>query len=215
MANRKAFHALRSVPLTDVQRAMVIGTVLGDGSLIRTVTGNNLRLQIDHCHAQRGYVHWKYALLAPLVLTPPAFREKTRSWRFRTISHPDFTAIGRLFYRSRRRIIPDTIGSVLTEPMSLAVWFMDDGAKHRHDGLVLNTQCFTACDVDRLRTCLAENFDIFHVSRQADKNGWRLYIQKRSVGRFTDIVRPFIQPDLAYKMISPVETTRQPPTPLG
>lgn len=205
----------QSIRLDDKQRAMVVGTVLGDGCLIETVSKKNLRLQIDHCEAQREYVFWKHQILEPLVLTPPKFRAQTRSWRFRTISHPDLTDIGRLFYQGRRRIIPDDIESVLTDPISLAVWFMDDGAKNRNDGLILNTQCFTKSDTRRLRDCLNKNFALNHVSLQADKNGWRLYIQKASTDRFTEIVKPYILPQMEYKMINPVETIRQLPASLG
>ncbi|MBI4739902.1 hypothetical protein HY772_10320 [Candidatus Woesearchaeota archaeon] len=35
--------------------------------------------------------------------------------------------------------MPNNIGRLLTEPISLAVWFMDDGSKNRNDGLILNT----------------------------------------------------------------------------
>jgi hypothetical protein len=201
----------RNILLDDRQRTVVIGTVLGDGSLLPTVSKNNLRLQIDHGYKQREYVFWKYAQLKSLVLTPPKHRQQTNSWRFRTISHPCLTDIGNLFYQGRRKKIPDNIASVLTEPMSLAVWFMDDGAKNRNDGLVLNTQCFTQAETQSLRDCLRENRGIDRISLQKDKNGWRLYIMKGSSGKMSEIIRPHVLPSMAYKLISPVETTRQLP----
>ncbi|MEK7452427.1 MAG: LAGLIDADG endonuclease [Patescibacteria group bacterium] len=212
MANTKQIHKLRSsITLSDLQRACIIGTVLGDGSLIPTFSKNNLRLQIDQCEKQREYVLWKYAILSSLVLTPPAFRQQTKSWRFRTISHPELTFIGDLFYEGRRKKVPENIESVCTDPISLAVWFMDDGAKNRNDGLILNTQCFTKQETERLKDCLKRNFDLSHVSLHKDKNGWRLYIQKESTCKMMNLIEPFIIPCMKYKMISPVETTRRLP----
>lgn len=211
MANRKEYHLMRqSVHLTDEQRSMIIGTILGDGSLIETATKNNLRLKIEHCDAQREYVFWKYECLKSFVLTPPKFQPRNHSWMFRTISHPELTNLGTLFYQGRQKIVPEKIDTLLTEPISLAVWFMDDGSKNRNDGLILNTQCFTKEETERLRDCLSTNFGIDHVSLQKDKHGWRLYIQSASVDHMTQIMRPHTLPNLSYKLISPVETTRQP-----
>ncbi len=129
---------------------------------------------------------------------------------FKTISHPELTMFGELFYEKRQKIVPVQIQSLLRDPLSLAVWFMDDGSKNRNDGLILNTQCFTKAETEHLRECLSTNFDINHVSLQKDKSGWRLYVQSASAGHMTNIMRPYVLPILTYKMISPVETTRRP-----
>ena len=129
---------------------------------------------------------------------------------FKTISHPELTILGDLFYKKRQKIVPREIASLLRDPLSLAVWFMDDGSKNRNDGLILNTQCFTKDETERLKDCLSSNFGINHVSLQKDKSGWRLYVQSASSDHMTQIIRPYVLPILAYKLISPVETTRRP-----
>ena len=203
MANRNAYHLMRqSVHITDLQRAIIIGTVLGDGSLIETFSKNNLRLQIDHCAAQKEYVLWKYEALKPLVLTPPTFQPKNRSWRFRTISHPDLTEIGRLFYQNRQKIVPREIASLL-EPIGLAIWFMDDGTYHSSSGYLINTQNFTHSECLLLRDALAEKFGIIHTTMHRDHNGWRLYIRSAATKRFREIVKPFMLASLMYKLEKP------------
>lgn len=199
----------RSIRLTDLQRSIIVGTLLGDGSLIETFSKNNLRLQIDHCAAQKSYVFWKYEALKPLVLTPPTFQKKNRSWKFRTISHPELTRLGRLFYRERQKIVPKEIASLLG-PIGLAVWFMDDGALHT-SGYLINTQCFTESECELLKDALKHSFRIEHITMHRDHRGRRLYIQAASKGRFRKIIEPFPLPDLMYKLRSPVETTRWPP----
>lgn len=211
MANRRAYHEMRrSIRLTDLQRSIAIGTLLGDGSLIETFSKNNLRLQIDHCAAQKSYVFWKYEALKPLVLTSPTYQRGNRSWRFRTISHPELTALGKRFYRDRRKIVPKEIASLLT-PIGLAVWFMDDGGRARDDGYILNTQSFRRYEVELLRDVLRQKFNLHPLSLHIDKSGWRLYIRKAAMQRLRLLIEPFLLPDLMYKLRSPVETTRWPP----
>lgn len=216
MANKRAYHALRkNVRLSDLQRQVILGTLLGDGCLAETFSKKNLRLQIEHGQAQRAYVLWKYRILQSLVLTPPKFQQRNRSWRFKTISHPELTALGRLFYKRRKKVVPQNLEVLLRAPISIAVWFMDDGAKNRNDGLIFNTQCFSKKETERLKKILAKNFGLDHISLQRDKNGWRLYVQKASAEKMTALMSPYILPELAYKMISPVETTRRPPIAVG
>lgn len=200
MANRKKYNLLRrSVHLTNRQRAIIIGTLLGDGSLVETFSKNNLRLQIDHCAAQKEYVFWKYEALKPLVLSSPAYKSINKSWRFRTISHPDLTDVGKIFYRRRQKIVPQEITSLL-EPIGLAVWFMDDGARYSNGAYVLNTQCFKRNGVRLLQKCLKEKFGIHQTSLHYDKSGWRIYIKKDSQERFRNSILPFMLPKMMYKI---------------
>ena len=204
MANKRIYHEMRkNIHLTTLQRSIIIGTVLGDGSLIETFSKNNLRLQIEHCIAQKEYVFWKYEMLKDLILTPPTYIETNRSWRFRTISHPEITQIGRLFYQDRRKIIPKILDKILT-PIGLAVWFMDDGTRyHRNGTYTINTQCFTKKEQVNLMKILRLKFDISATSLHRDKSKWRLYIQKEASERFKEIIKPFISPSMAYKIGEP------------
>ena len=54
------------------QHAIVIGSLLGDGSM-RCKT--NAFLEINHSIHQRSYVDWKFGHLADLMTTPPKQRE--------------------------------------------------------------------------------------------------------------------------------------------
>jgi len=109
----------------------LIGTLLGDGSLVANAHGKNYRLQIEHQKKQKSYLEWKYRVFERWCLSPPKFRVKTNSWYFRTISHPIFTEYRSLFYQAfyqaKKKIIPKEIETLLTNPVSLAVWYMDDG----------------------------------------------------------------------------------------
>ena len=87
--------------LSEVQHQLVIGTLLGDGSM-RCKT--NALLEINHSAKQRSYVDWKYRQLANLVATPPKERHGNAgriAYRFVTRSLPALTPYYRLFYSDR------------------------------------------------------------------------------------------------------------------
>lgn len=89
--------------LSAQQRALVIGTILGDGCLIANRKNTSARLQIRHQQKHFEYVRWKYELLKPLVKTPPKIDVHNNSEFFRTIHHQDLGALRTIFYPSGKK----------------------------------------------------------------------------------------------------------------
>ena len=62
--NTTAVRTLRSaLVLRDDERRLIVGCILGDGSLTPTATHRSYRLQIVQCNAQEAYLRWKYERL--------------------------------------------------------------------------------------------------------------------------------------------------------
>ncbi len=121
--------------LTERQRDLIVGTLLGDGSMR---CKNNALLEINHSQGQRDYVDWKFRELCNLVGTPPKARRGNGSrvaYRFTTLSIPALTPYFHAFYRNGRKVVP----VVRFSPLAIAVWFMDDGSRSRST-VYLNTQ---------------------------------------------------------------------------
>jgi hypothetical protein len=113
--------------LSEVQHAIVIGSLLGDGSMRCKA---NAFLEINHSFHQHSYVEWKYRHLAELVRTGTQGTERKRgriACRFVTRSLPVLTPYFRLFYAAGRKRAPQ----VELAPLTLAAWFMDDGCRSR------------------------------------------------------------------------------------
>ena len=124
--------------LTEFQKAVIIGCLLGDGAMR---CKNNALLEINHAYSQKKYVDWKFQQLHQIVSTPPKARlgkGNRIAYRFTTKSLPSLTTIYRQFYVNGRKCIP---GGLKLKPVSLAVWFMDDGNKS-YRALYLNTHKF-------------------------------------------------------------------------
>jgi hypothetical protein len=192
--------------LTDIQFALVIGTVLGDGCLERN--GNHIRFRIDHGSEQKQYVLWKYKLLKNLVSKIPReveyFHEKHdklyTSVRFSTRSLASLDYFHEIFYISGKKKVPDSIADLLIHPLSLAVWLMDDGYKRNDcNAFRFNTDMFERKELRYLCDALFHNFGIECTLHKKGKY-WNIYIPQKSAHKFVDIVRPYIIPSMLYKI---------------
>ncbi len=198
--------------LTEYQKLVIIGTLLGDG-YIRTLAGrNNAFLEINHSIAQREYVDWKYRVLQTIVAGEPKARKGngTRvAYRFYTQQHPYLTSLQHLFYTHRVKKVPENF---VLNPLTLAVWFMDDGSRCRAQDVYLNTQQFDEESQTRLLSALLSLG--LHATLNKDKQYQRIRFLKESIPRFNAFIEPYIIPSMQYKLVGhdPVETTRRSPS---
>jgi len=93
----------KSLRLSQKQEFILIGTLLGDGSLLPNSWGKNYRLSVRQGALQKEYLFWKYNIFKNWTLSPPKYYAKTNSWNFRTISHSAFTDFAHKFYRNRKK----------------------------------------------------------------------------------------------------------------
>jgi len=198
--------------LSDRQKQILIGTLLGDGCLERNK--QNFRLRIDHGEKQEDYVRWKHRELDGFVNGEPRFiraydkrTSKTYGhWRFNSKTSEVFTHFNGLFYKGRRKVVPSSIDALLTTPLALAVWFMDDGYNRKDClGKYFNTQAYTIEEQNILRRCLERNFGL------STKIHWaagrpRLYIKAFQSALFVKTVKIHILHSLEYKILNPVTT---------
>lgn len=198
------------VKLTQRQEEILLGTLLGDGFLEQN--GKNARLKIDHKGSQKDYVLWLHKEFKSIALKPyQIFVQDKRNdkvynqWRFATYSLPLLNPWIKLFYRNRRKIVPLMITELIT-PLSLAVWYMDDGFRRTDcKGIYLCTSGYSMKEQKVLQVCLKKKFDIRTALHFAAKNV-RIYIPSSQADNFCNIVRPFILPSFSYKLFDPVTT---------
>lgn len=192
--------------LTEVQRSIIIGKLLGDGHLESLTNGKTYRLKTEHSVSQKAYVDWQYQKLVDLVRTAPRVKLKSRygrlsqNYKFDTLSSSSLRFFGQSFYRDGKKKVPLIIKKLLT-PLALAVWFMDDGSikSNHHRALILNTQCFSESDLKSLQQALFEKFGIETVLRK-QKEGKQIYILSQSVKKFIQIISPYLLPSMKYKL---------------
>ena len=196
------------------EQNILIGTILGDAHLRKLKRES--RVEFNHSAKQKEYLFWKYRKLKRWCGAEPhlvriqddRYGKEYLQWRFSTLAHSAFQELRSIFYRNRTKIVPRTIKEILKSPLSLAVWFMDDGGRRNDSyGLFLNTLSFTKSEHEYLRECLRKNFGIeSRVHWISD--GYRLYIPSAQAKKFCKIVSPHVIDTLRYKLsYNPVTTS--------
>ena len=195
---------LKNLPFTEKQKAIIIGMILGDGCLCDNWSKTNSRLIVSHSIDQSEYIWWKYHELKSHILTPPRYYERNRSLTIRTISHPEITKFREVFYAQKRKIVPQNIAKLITNPLVLAVWFMDDGNNTQRNGKScgyhINTQSFTHKENKLLAESLRKIYGT-EATLERNHEKYRLAVWKKdSREKIRNLTQPHILKDMLYKI---------------
>ena len=128
----------KNVKLTDVQKDILIGTILGDACLEWGKTYKNARLRFDQTFPNHAsYLMHIFSHFYDLSGKGPkvSFRKADKrtgkvysSVHFKTLVFPCFNYYYDLFYKNGKKFIPDNIIELLNARV-LAYWICDDGGK--------------------------------------------------------------------------------------
>lgn len=196
----------KTLRISDSQRDILVGLILGDGHLETQNNGKTYRLKVEQSANKAEYVQWLYKSFENFVLNKPKSKEKIRNgvvteniW-FSTLSHGSFRFYAQQFYVNGKKVIPKIIGKLLT-PLSMAVWFMDDGSikSKFHRAKIINTQCFAKKEVLLLIKILKDKFKI-NAKLREQKDGYQIYIISESINNFRKLVEEYIIDSMRYKL---------------
>jgi len=197
---------IRQMALSHIQEKIVTGLLLGDGYL-EFDKFKASRLQVKQAECKKGYVMWLYSHFADKVLTPPKQRLDTGQWYFSTRSLREFESWRENFYRNGKKIVPKNIAEIVTDPITLAVWFMDDGTLdyriHSHYSFTFSTDAFTIAEVRLLQNALFQNFGIESSIQTPSSRGTKytkLYVGRNGREKFLETIQPHILECFAYKI---------------
>lgn len=196
----------QSLSLSEKQKSVLVGSLLGDGTLRVGQRAINANFKVEHGLVQKNYVFWKYSIFRPWVFTEPKLSYRYRdtgeryekSWWFRTVRHPILTQFHRKFYTSERKIVPQDIVDDL-DPLALTVWVMDDGGNSRNH-IDISTYAFTLPEIQRLVAALQVKFGLSaRYYRDRDK-GHRMYFDIRNSKKLAALIESHVVPILRYKI---------------
>jgi hypothetical protein len=189
-----------------IVKSILIGTVLGDGHLTPP-SGNKSQLYAKYDDKYIEYLHWLHTQLKPIGVSAIKPHKGFHQHRFRTRSSREIFKLRNYFYPLGKKIIPANISFVLRDPLSLAIWYMDDGTldfrEKYHRNASIATFCFSYRENKLLANALMKNFGIearVHLSTMRGKKYYRLYIVSKSFDRFIDHIKAYIVPCMLYKI---------------
>ena len=188
------------------QLDILTGLMLGDGHL--EFDGyRGARLQVKQSEEKKEYVFWLYSQFADITRTPPQQRRDTRQWYFGTRFFENLEDLRRIFYTNRKKILPPNITELIKSPLTLAVWFMDDGGldyrAKSHYAYHIATDSFTESEVRKLQTILLKRFGITaktYLSLCRGKRYPKLYVGREGRDRFTETVAPHLLSCFQYQL---------------
>lgn len=196
----------KTLKLTDLQRSILIGTLLGDGHLETQDNGKTYRLKLEHQILQKDYLEWLHNQFKEWVGGGIKHRIKKNNKEyvlFNTYSHGAFRFYAQQFYINRKKIIPKLIKKLL-DPIALAIWYMDDGSwkSTHHKTFIIHTVGFVKKDLELIQKVLRENFRIETSLHKQKEKYWRLYIKSESAEMFRKIIEPYTSkfPSMQSKM---------------
>jgi len=137
----KPHYEARHTPITDRQKSIVLGSLLGDGY----VNPQGFFI-ISHGRKQLDYLEWKKEQLMPFMIDrrrydPPRSPDNTPfsklgCYSYSSIAHPWFKSLRDFCYvNGRKTLSKEWLDQI--DDVALAVWYMDDGSLNKRYGTIV------------------------------------------------------------------------------
>jgi hypothetical protein len=203
------------VPLSDQAKAIILGSLLGDGSLKIHRGYKNARFSFRHSSTQRGYFVWKVDQLMEIASKNYVFEQpadgfsKHPKLRFQSMALASLTQLYKLTHKGSKFTIRRKWLNQMTA-LSLAIWWCDDGSiiSNGRKG-VLCTEGFDKPSQELLRKYLKKvwNIDVrlgkLGSKRAGTKDEYfRLWFRSTTeLQKFLRIILPHTPRTMIYKVL--------------
>lgn len=203
--------------LSTRQKEILFGMVLGDAYVQKTGK-NNSRLRLEHSLKQKDYIDWKYNQFQNVFQSKPVsvkrVHPKTKRMyeylRLQSHSSPVFGKLQKTFYNTDgKKILPENLQKILMSPLTIAVWYMDDGYYDKRDkSALIYLHRLADEELDRLVQVFYQQHDI--VAKwycRPDKQACQLNFTGKNKDRLMELINPYLVSSMRYKTpLDPVTT---------
>jgi len=140
----------------------------------------------------------------------PLTRAVYRYVRHQSLASAIYGEVRKVFYPQGKKRIPDLLPELLTDPLGLAVWYMDDGyyfPRERECYLYLGT--VSTEEAQAAQAAVATNFALAPRVLDKRRKGYALYFSARQARALADVIGVYLLPYFRYKLpFDPVTTDR-------
>jgi recombination protein RecA len=189
--------AVKHYDLREDQLKLILGSLLGDGSL-RFASDYNVAFRVGHGMKQREYCEWKHEMLAPFANKIGA---TGKGMGFDTIPMRQLAWLHEAVYAANGgRTVNDELIQQLDE-RSIAAWYCDDGSfsghyeRWGHGKSVIYCKGLSTQDKDRLAVRCEE----LGMGRATVRERELLFSGERTRS-FQEKIAPYVHPSLDYKL---------------
>lgn len=173
--------------ITQSQKFLIIGTILGGSSIIKPKKGKNCYLSMRD--KDLVWLKFKADQLKELTSQSPLTIETTNRWH--SVCYPLFNEYHKMFYEGKNRILNIDCLNLLHDS-SLAIWFGDAG-KCRSNSIILNTNIWGKKGTELIMEYF-ESLD-WKVSLFMERKNYRVKFDEESSKDFLKLVGPYLPKD--------------------
>lgn len=182
--------------LSDRQTEILIGSLLGD-AYIHPLG----KVCFEQSSIQQEYLLWKFAELKNLAypkiaqVTRLDKRSQNQTFSCRFFLRQIFRSWRNIWYLDGHKTLPTHLEKRFT-PLTLAVWYMDDG--HLEKGIVplFASESFTKEESIVLSDLMYSKWQL----KSYVNNNHRIRLCRESTRHFIELVEPYILPCMRYKI---------------
>jgi hypothetical protein len=200
---------IKTYNFTKIEQNIIIGSLLGDGSLALYGRSKNAHYREHGCLKQIGYRQWKCSQLKKLDF------KMDKGGKIYSPSNPIYTNLYNNFYINRQKIINENNLKLLDHPIGLACLYMDDGTlvidssksknkMYLFPRIAIYSLNFSKIENEILMKHIKKTFTIkFKLKKRPDGKNYILELNQRNeIMNFIDIVKPYINqiPCMKYKI---------------
>lgn len=196
--------------LSQYQKEMILGTLLGDSSADVTSTGRT-RLSFIHSHKYLDYITLKRDVLNTIVGTDIKYEEGTENdfgngyYTFSTLSTFILTDLVKDLYVGKKKTITRKYLDMLT-PLSILYWFIDDGYITKDDQTIgLSTHGFSLEEQNIIIQYFIEKWGVLFltvVEKRTKEITYSLRANKEGSSIFLNIINYYFEWDGVSKYSS-------------
>jgi len=194
---------------TNEEFQIILGTILGDGHLVKQKKTGESQLYLGHSIKQQKYIEWKYDKLKRFVgcnIYPLKHKLKYKkevkehtTLNFVTRKSNLFTKFRNVFYdENGKKIFPKEFVENNLSPLSLAVWYMDDG--YTRYGFQISTQSFSYEENKEILNILQKKFNLFGKIKEAKNNKFFIVFNASEKKKLKEIIRKYVVDCMKYKI---------------
>ncbi len=191
--------------LSDFQLEIIRGSLMGDGNLSPSRIKDSLgtRFRLGHSLKQKKYLLWKASLFKNISSTT---HETEKAIKFDLTPLPELFPLRQAMYKNKKKhLTPDFLAKLT--PLSLAVWYQDDGGldiRNKKKGdkgrITICVQAIAPESRLALKQLLEERYDI--KTRLGIVRGQTImYFDQANSEKFMKLIRFYIHPSMSYKIL--------------
>lgn len=210
------------MPLTQQQKDLIFGSLLGDGNLQTGSGGRTWRYRALQNSKHKEYLFHKYEILKPLcgentlptegIILDERTQNEVKRWYFNTLTNPSLKFFADMFYTydpKKQKWVKDVPVNVqkFFTPAAVAYFYMDDGALkwlNHSNAMRICTESFSEEGVIRIKNAFKTLYNIETTLQKktlsGDRTGYRIAIPERSSSAFRELIKPFLVDCMKYKV---------------